>query len=111
MGGLSRRKGVRFEREMVLRFREAMPDTEIRRGLQARGGDEVADIDCPVFWPELKRGKKPNIRAALRQAADAAPKGRIPVAVVRDDRADAMVTLALDDFLELVSEWWEGRNQ
>lgn len=38
MGGLSRRKGVRFEREMVLRFREAMPDAEVRRGLRRRDG-------------------------------------------------------------------------
>jgi len=96
---------------MVHRFREAMPDAEVRRGLQSRGGEEVADLDCPVFWPELKRGKKPNIRGALRQAIEAAPKGRIPIAVVRDDRAEEIVTLLLDDFLDLVSEWWVGRNQ
>jgi hypothetical protein len=96
---------------MVHRFREAMPDAEVRRGLQSRGGEEVADLDCPVFWPELKRGKKPNIRGALRQAIEAAPKGRIPIAVVRDDRAEEIVTLLLDDFLDLVSEWWVGRNR
>ena len=55
-GARSRRKGARFEREMVLRFREAMPGAEVRRGLQCRSGAEAADIDCPVFWPELKRG-------------------------------------------------------
>lgn len=96
---------------MVHRFRDAMPDAEIRRGLQSRSGEEVADLDCPVFWPELKRGKKPNIRGALRQAIEAAPKGRIPIAVVRDDRAEEIVTLLLDDFLDLVSEWWVGRNR
>jgi len=110
-GATSRRKGARFERAMVHRFREAMPDAEIRRGLQSRSGVEVADLDCPVFWPELKRGKKPNIRAALRQAIEAAPKGRIPIAVIRDDRAEEIVTLLLDDFLEFVSEWWVGRNR
>ncbi len=110
-GAASRRKGARFERAMVHRFREVMPDAEVRRGLQSRGGDEVADVDCPVFWPELKRGKKPNIRGALRQAIKAAPKGRIPIAVVRDDRAEEIVTLLLDDFLDLVSEWWVGRNR
>ena len=96
---------------MVHRFREAMPDAEIRRGLQSRSGEEVADLDCPVFWPELKRGKKPNIRAALRQAIEAAPKGRIPIAIIRDDHAEEIVTLLLDDFLEFVSEWWVGRNR
>ena len=110
-GSSSRRKGADFERAMVHRFRKAMPCAEVRRGLQSRGGKEVADIDCPVFWPELKRGKKPNIRAALRQAIEAAPKGRIPISVVRDDRAEEIVTLLLDDFLDLVSEWWEMRKR
>lgn len=112
MGGAhSRRKGADFERAMVHRFREAMPGAQVRRGFQARGGEEMADIDCPVFWPELKRGKKPNVRAALLQARSQAPKGRIPLAVMRDDRSEPFVCLQLDDFLELVSEWWkEGRR-
>ena len=111
MGALSRRKGAAWERELVHIFREAMPGADVRRGLQCRGGEEVPDVDCPVFWPEAKRGKKPNVRAALRQATDAAPKGRIPLAVIRDDRAEAFVALPLDDFLELVREWWAGRQQ
>lgn len=109
-GARSRRKGASYERELVHRFREAMPGAEVRRGLQSRSGDEVADVEVPVFWVEAKRGKQPNIRAALRQAQAAAPKGRIPIAVVRDDRAEATVTLTLDDFLEFVREWWEGRS-
>jgi len=110
-GARSRRKGARFERELVHRFREAMPGADVKRGLQCRGGDEVADVDCPVFWPEAKRGRKPNVRAALRQALAAAPKGRVPVAVIRDDRQEPFVALLLDDFLDLIREWWLGRNQ
>lgn len=111
MGALSRRKGRRFEQELVHLFREVMPGAEVRRGLQSRSGDEVADLDCPVFWIEAKRGRLPNVRAALRQAEAATPKGRIPLAVIRDDRAEAFVALSLDDFLELVREWWEGRTR
>ncbi len=87
-----------------------MPGADVRRGIQCRG-EEVADVDCPVFWVEAKRGKKPNIRGALRQAIEAAPKGRIPIAVVRDDHAEEIVTLLLDDFLDLVGEWWEARQR
>ena len=111
MGALSRRKGRRYEQELVHLFREAMPGAEVRRGLQSRGGEEVPDVDCPVFWLEAKRGKKPNVRAALAQAAGAAPQGRIPLAVIRDDREEAFVALSLEDFLEFVREWWEGRNR
>ena len=109
-GALSRRKGARFERELVHRFRATMPGADVRRGIQCRG-EEVADVDCPVFWVEAKRGKKPNIRGALRQAIEAAPEGRIPIAVVRDDHAEEIVTLLLDDFLDLVGEWWEARQR
>lgn len=111
MGALSRRKGAAFERELVQRFREAMPDAEVRRGLQCRGGDEVPDVDCPVFWPEAKRGRQPNVRAALRQATGDAPPGRIPIAIIRDDHAESFVALSLDDFLEFVSEWWTRRDR
>lgn len=55
-------------------------------------------------WAGLR---KPNVRAALKQAESSAPKGRIPVAVIRDDRAAAFVALPFEDFLELVREWWE----
>lgn len=109
-GNHSRRKGSDFERALVHVFREAMPGAEVRRGLQSRGGHEVADVDCPVFFPEAKRGKKPNVRAALAQARAAAPQDRIPIAIVRDDRAEPFVSLGLDDFLELVREWWSLRK-
>jgi hypothetical protein len=112
MGGMmSRRKGASWERELVLLFREAMPGCGVRRGLQSRNGEEVADVECPVFWIEAKRGRQPNVRRALRQAAEAAPKGRIPVAVIRDDRAQPFVVVLLDDFLEFVAEWWSGRQR
>jgi len=111
MGALSRRKGRRFEQELARSFRAAMPGAEVRRGLQSRGGEEVPDVECPIFWIEAKRGKKPNIRAALRQAADAAPKDRVPLAVIRDDRQEAVVALSLENFIDLVHEWWEGRRR
>ena len=110
-GAHSRRKGAGFERELVQRFREVMPDATIRRGLQFRTGEETPDVDCPVFWPEAKRGKQPNVRAALRQAATAATPGRIPIAIIRDDRAEPFVALSLDDFLEFVAEWWTRRDK
>lgn len=110
-GAYSRRKGANYERELVRRFKAVMPKADIRRGLQSRSGQEVPDIECPVFWIEAKRGRKPNIRAALQQAEGDAPKDRIPLAIVRDDYQSALVALPLEDFLDLVQEWWEGRQR
>ena len=110
-GARSRRKGSRFERQLVHRFRGAMPGAEVHRGFQYRGGEEAPDVDCPIWWIEAKAGKRPSIRNALKQATDDSPKGRIPIAVVKDDRKPAMVTLQLDDFLEFVSQWWARRDR
>lgn len=111
MGLLSRNKGRRFEQELARLFREAMPGAVVHRGFQGRSGEEAADVECPVFWIEAKRGRQPNVRAALRQARAAAPQGRVPIAIIRDDRAEAFVSLLLADFLELLTEWWEARNK
>jgi hypothetical protein len=108
-GAGSRRKGAEFERAMVQRFREVMPDVDVRRGLQSRSGSEVADVDVPCFWPELKRHRRTNYREALRQAVDTCPPGRWPIGVCKDDHEPAIVVMQLDDFLDLVREWWERR--
>ena len=112
MGKLSRTKGAAYERELAKLIADAMPGAHVRRGLQAQGAAsaKIADVECPEFWVEAKRGKKPNMRAALRQA-EADTDGRWPVAVVRDDRDRATVTMRLDDWLVLVAEWWRDREE
>jgi hypothetical protein len=111
MGGrASRRKGHDWEREVASRFREVFGHDKVRRGLQTRTGREVPDVDALCFWIECKRGKQTNPKAALRQAAAVATKGRIPLAICKDDRCAPTATLLLDDFLELVEEWWRLRD-
>jgi hypothetical protein len=107
-GAHSRRKGHNWERELVRRFREAMPGAEgIKRGLQSRGGGkEEADVIVPHFHVEAKCGKRPNHRAALEQAIGDAARGKIPIAVCKDDRKEPTVTMRLDDLLWLVKTWW-----
>lgn len=110
-GARSRRKGAAFERELVRRFREIMPDAGVRRGLQYRAGQEASDVEMPCFWVEAKHHHRTNVRAAMRQAIDACPPGRWPIAVCKDDHATPLVTMQLEDFLELVGEWWERRDR
>ena len=110
-GAHSRRKGAAWERILVHRFREAMPEAEVKRGLQYRSGEEAPDVEVPCFFVEAKHHHRTNIRAAMRQAIAAAPPGRWPVAVCKDDHADPLVTMQLDDFLELVAEWRRRRER
>ncbi len=108
MGGASsRRKGHQFERDVANMLREVMPGAEIKRGLQSRGGGaEEADVVCPYFHVECKKGPKPNPRAALKQAIDDAKPGMVPIGVIGDDRKDPFVVIRLDDFLDFIKEWW-----
>jgi len=108
---MSRNKGASFERALVHRFREVMPDAEVRRGLQYRSGEEAADVEVPCFFIEAKHHKKTNIRAAMRQAIGACPKGRWPLAITKDNHAEPLVTIGLEDFLELLREWWARRER
>ena len=110
-GAGSRRKGAAFERELARQFREAMPDAGIRRGLQCRTGEEAPDVEVPCFWVEAKHHHRTNARAAMRQALANCPPGRWPVAVCKDDRAEPLVTMQLEDFLELLREWWAQRDR
>ena len=111
MGARSRQKGCRFERDLVHRFREVMPDADVKRGLQYRSGEEAPDVEVPCFFVEAKHHQRTNIKAALRQASEAAPKGRWPLAVCKDDRQPPLATMYLEDFLELVGQWWQGVNR
>lgn len=107
-------KGHRFAREVAAKMRSSMPgETGIKRGFQFRRRDRAADVECPHFWLECKRGRKPVVRRALQQAIDDAghaSDGRVPVAVIRDDREEPFVCLLFEDFLDLVGEWWQLRH-
>lgn len=138
MGKAARRKGHDFEREVAKRFREAMPGAEVCRGQQARDGGDAPDVSPPCFWVEVKHRNKLNERAALEQAMNTAPIGRTPVAICKKTRQkpnatimfcdlydlvdpssngaggdpdDIVVTLALDEFFNIVAKWWKRVNQ
>ena len=104
MGALSRRKGAGFEREAATELRRVWP--EAKRGLgQSRAASEVPDVEGTPFWPECKRGKRVNIRAAIAQALEASKADGRPVLVVsREDGREALATLRLSDFLDMAAK-------
>jgi hypothetical protein len=102
-GAGSRRKGAAWERALARRLRDALGDPDIKRGFQSRDGTDAPDVDLTGWWIEAKVGRKPNPRAALAQAIAAAPPGRKPVAIVKDDRKEPIVILRLDDFITLIA--------
>ena len=103
----ARTKGAAFERELAKYFTENTKLTAKRGIGQTRsGGSEVSDVDMPIIHVEAKRHKRCNIKAALRQAIDDANiNGKIPVAITRDDRADILVTMKLDDWIDMFNSF------
>ena len=71
----------------------------------------VSDVEMPCFWLEAKRHKRVNIKSALKQAQETAPKGRWPIAITKDDFQPVIATMYLSDFLELLEQWWWGQNR
>lgn len=107
-GKYNREKGANFERELVQIFKKVFPGEDIKRGLQYRSGVEAPDVECPLLWVEAKRMKRPNIKAAYKQALDACPEGRIAVAITKANREQAMATVSLEDFTEIMSVYWRA---
>lgn len=83
-----RRKGHDFERDIAAALRPIWP--EARRGAQSRAGTDAPDVDGTPYWIECKRGRRPSIPAACKQAL-AATDGRPVVVIVKDDRKPAIV--------------------
>lgn len=101
MGKMSRRKGASFERLVANRLKQIWGPA--KRGIgQARSAGEVADVEGTPYWLELKHRKLVNIRAAMRQAVEQTD-GRAPVVVSRSNGEDVLVTMRLDDWLEVQS--------
>jgi Holliday junction resolvase len=105
MGGKhSRDKGKRGEREVAQLLRIAGFDT--RRGMQSRAGTDECDVEGTPYWIECKRGKRVNLRGAIRQAEEDTD-GRPPVVIWRDDRAEWMVLLSLEEWARMA---WRAKN-
>lgn len=106
MGKFSREKGKRGERLVVTYLKDKFPNckNDLRRSVQSDGARESDVVGLPGFWVEVKKGPKPNMRAAINQAcgdADAAHANKIPVAFILDDNGAWNVVMRADDWCVL----------
>jgi hypothetical protein len=83
-----------------------------KRGLQSRDGSECCDVEFTPFFVECKKGRKTNIKGALRQAKEAGDEVRPIMVVTRDDNEDILVTMVWSDFFKLLFDHaWMERNR
>ena len=109
MGIMQREKGKRGERELSSLLGEY--GYNCKRGQQYCGAEGNADvIGLPGIHIECKRVERLNILDAIVQAVHDAKKGLLPAVFHRRDRSEWLVTMRLDDWIQIYREWEAGRE-
>lgn len=107
----SKQKGARFERHLSSLFREYGYDA--RRTVQYCGntGDASDVVGLPGLHIEAKHQETMRLYEWMAQAkrdAEAGGKGNLPAVFHKKNNAEILVTMRLDDFMNLYREWEAG---
>lgn len=107
----SKQKGARFERTLASRFRDHGFDA--RRTAQYCGntGDASDVVGLPGLHIEAKHCEQMRLYEWMSQAkrdAEASGTGNLPAVFHKRNNAEILVTMELDDFMNLYREWSAG---
>lgn len=107
----SKRKGADFERKLASIFRDYGYDA--RRTAQYCGntGDASDVVGLPGLHIEAKHCEQMRLYDWMAQAkrdAEAGGKGNLPAVFHKKNYAEILVTMRLDDFMNLYREWEAG---
>lgn len=105
----SKQKGARFERLLASKFRE-YGYTDSRRTAQYCGntGDASDVVGLPGIHVEAKHQEKMYLYDWMDQAkrdAEAGGEGNLPAVFHKKNHADILVTMRLEDFMEIYKEY------
>jgi Holliday junction resolvase len=106
----SKQKGARFERTLAGLFRE-FGYAEARRTAQYCGntGDASDVVGLPGLHIEAKHQETMRLYEWMSQAKrDSEGTGRLPAVFHKKNNAEILVTMRLDDFMNLYREWEAG---
>ena len=109
MGKSQREKGKRGERELAGRLRDH--GYACRRGQQFCGASGDADVTgLPGIHIECKRVERLNLQEAMEQSKRDSRTGEMPCVFHRRDRSEWLVTMRLEDWIQLFKEWEAGQQ-
>lgn len=116
MGKSQREKGKRGERELASLLKDYGYDC--RRGQQYCGSNGDADVaGLPGIHIECKRVERLSLDDAIQQAVNNAQEKKIPFGEEihpsvfhRRNRGTWLVTMRLEDWMELYREWEAGQD-
>ena len=105
----SRNKGAEGERELSrILTGYGYPS---RRGVQYSGANGDPDVvGLPYIHIEAKRVERLNIEDAMSQSIHDAREGELPAVFHRKNRSPWLVTMRLEDWIEIYREWEAGKS-
>ena len=106
----SKQKGARFERLLASKLREYGYDT--RRTVQYCGktGDAADVVGLPHIHIEAKHQERMQLYDWMAQANRDAKGGLIPAVFHKRNNANILVTMELDDFMQIYREFENVRS-
>ena len=106
-GKAARNKGAAAERELAALIRDTW-GYEVRRGMVFYHESDIVGLDG--IHMEVKRQERLNVYEAIKQAIAEAGKRKdgIPAVFHRRDREGWLVTMRLEDWIDLYGEWRDG---
>ena len=108
----SKDKGARFERLLASKFREYGYE-DARRTAQYCGntGDASDVVGLPGIHIEAKHQEQMRLYDWMAQAVrDAGESDKLPAVFHKKNNADILVTMRLQDWMEIYREWEAGVN-
>ena len=105
----SKAKGARFERQLASKFRDH--GYEARRTAQYCGntGDASDVVGLPGIHIEAKHQERMQLYDWMAQAKrDSAGSGNLPVVFHKKNNCEILVTMELDDFMQIYKEYEAG---
>lgn len=105
----SRAKGAAGERELAHELEKY--GFTARRGQQFCGANGDADVvGVPGLHIECKRVERLNLEEAMEQSRRDAREGEKPVVMHRKNRKPWLVTISLEDFMEILKGGQNGEQ-
>jgi Holliday junction resolvase len=109
----SKQKGARFERTLASKFREYGFDARRTNQYCGNTGDASDVVGLPGIHIEAKHQERMQLYDWIAQAkrdAENGGKGYLPAVFHKKNHAEILVTMTLDDWMNLYREWQAGFN-
>lgn len=110
----SKQKGARYERELASKLRDYGFDTRRTAQFCGNTGDASDVVGLTGIHIEAKHQEKIQIYDWMAQAvrdSEASGKGNLPTVFFRKNNAETLVTMRLDDWIQLYREWDAGNER